>query len=113
MASKFFHVQHEFRSGKSQEWWNAVQAKMAPGGDWDEAIAKNLEAGFYAHAFCPIALEGPVFCIWEVREGITADQFQEFIDGLTGVMYGTDAVMNICKEIKVELAGKTPAPRKF
>ena len=46
MASKFFHVHHEFRAGKSQQWWDTAQAAMAPGGGWDEAVAKNLEAGF-------------------------------------------------------------------
>ena len=46
MASKFFHVQHEFRIGKSETWWETAQLAMAPGGGWDEAVAKNLEAGF-------------------------------------------------------------------
>ena len=45
MASKFFHVQHEFRAGQSQQWWETAQAAMAPGGGWDEAVSKNLEAG--------------------------------------------------------------------
>ena len=30
----------------------AGPAAMAPGGGWDEAVAKNLEAGFYNHCFC-------------------------------------------------------------
>ena len=73
MASKFFHVHHEFRAGKAQQWWETAQAAMAPGGGRDEAVAKNLVAGFYNHSFCPIGPEGPAFCIWEVREGITAE----------------------------------------
>ena len=113
MASKFFHVQHEFRIGTSQEWWKTAQAAMAPGGGWDAAVAKNLEAGFYNHCFCPIASEGPAFCIWEVREGITGEEFQTFIDGPMGVNFGLGAWMNICREIDVELAGATPYPRKF
>ena len=113
MASKFFHVHHEFRAGKAQQWWETAQAAMAPGSGWDEAVAKNLEAGFYNHAFCPIGQEGPAFCIWEVREGITAEEFQEFIDGPNGVNFGLAAWMNICKEINVELAGNPPYPRKF
>ena len=32
MASKFFHVHHEFRAGKAQQWWETAQATMAPGG---------------------------------------------------------------------------------
>ena len=113
MASKFFHVHHEFRAGKSQQWWETAQAAMAPGGGWDEAVAKNLEAGFYNHSFCPIGPEGPAFCIWEVREGITAEEFQEFIDGPNGVNFGLAAWMNICREINIEMAGSPPYPRKF
>ena len=45
--SKSFHVQHEFRIGKSEKCWETAQLAMAPGGGWDEAIAKNLEAGFF------------------------------------------------------------------
>ena len=48
---------------------------MSPGGGWDEAVANNLEAGFFNNAFCSIGPEGPVFCIWEVREGITDVEF--------------------------------------
>ena len=58
MASKFFHVHHEFRAGKSQQWWETAHTAMAPGGGWDDAVAKNLEAGFYNHSFCPIGSEG-------------------------------------------------------
>ena len=114
MASTFFHVHHEFRAGAAQAWWEAAQAAMAPGGGWDEAVAKNLEAGFYNHSFCPVGSEGPAFCIWEVREGITAEEFQAFIDGPNGVNFGLNAWMNICREINVELvAGNPPYPRKF
>ena len=88
-------------------------AQNNPGGGWDEAVAQNLEAGFYNHAFCPVGPEGPAFCIWEVREGITAEQFQEFIDGPNGVNFGLGAWMNICREINVEMAGNPPYPRKF
>ena len=45
------------------------------GGGWDEAVAKKLESGFYNHSFCPVGPEGPAFCIWEVREGIAAEEF--------------------------------------
>ena len=44
MASKFFHVHHEYRAGKAQQWWETAQAAMAPGGGWDEAVAKTLKA---------------------------------------------------------------------
>ena len=108
MTSKFFHVHHEIRAGKAQQWWETAQAAMAPGASWDEAVAKNLEAGFYNHAFCPVGPEGPAFCIWEVREVTTVEAFQEFIDGPNGVNFGLGAWMNICKEINVEMAGNPP-----
>ena len=60
-----------------------------------------------------IAPEGPAYCIWEVREGISAEQFQEFIDGPNGVNFGLGAWMNICREINLELAGTPPYPRNF
>ena len=87
--------------------WRQVVAGMR------HTVAKNLEAGFYNHSFCPIGPEGPAFCIWEVREGITAEEFQEFIDGPNGVNFGLGAWMNICREINVEMAGTPPYPRKF
>lgn len=77
---------------------------MAPGGGWDEAVSKNLEAGFYNHSFCPIGPESPAFCIWKVREGITAEEFQDCIDGPNGVNFGLTAWMNICREINVDMA---------
>ena len=41
MASKFFHVHHEFRTGKAQQWWETADAAIAPGGGLDEAVAKR------------------------------------------------------------------------
>ena len=113
MASTFYHVQHEFRAGKAQQWWETAQKALAPGGGWDDAVKMNLEAGFYNHSFNPIGLEGPAFCIWEVKEGITAEQFQDFIDGPNGPDFGLGAMLNICREINLELAGRTPYPRQF
>ncbi len=113
MASTFYHVQHEFRAGKAQQWWETAQKALAPGGGWDDAVKMNLEAGFYNHSFNPIGLEGPAFCIWEVKEGITAEQFQDFIDGPNGPDFGLGAMLNICREINLELAGGTPYPRQF
>ena len=113
MASTFYHVHHEFRAGKAQEWWETAQKALAPGGSWGDTVQKNLEAGFYNHSFKPIGLEGPAFCIWEVKEGITAEQFQEFIDGPNGPDFGLGAMMNLCREINCELAGNTPYPPKF
>ena len=110
MALKFFHVHHEFRADQSQLWWEIAQAAMAPGGGWGEAVANILDAGYYNHSFCHFGPEGPAYCIWEVREGITAVEFQEFIDGPNGVNFGLQAWTNICKEINIELAGHPLSP---
>ena len=61
---------------------------MAPGGGWDEAVANNLKDGFYNHCYCPVGPEGTAYFIWEVREGISAHQFQDSIDGPNGVNFG-------------------------
>lgn len=82
-------------------------------GSWDDAVAKNLEASFYNHAFCPIGPKGPAFCIWEVLEDRSAEEFQEFVCGPIVVNFGLDAQMNICRELDINLAGNTPYPRKF
>nr|WP_244279817.1 hypothetical protein [Synechococcus sp. UW179A] len=102
-----------FGLGKPSNGVGQLKKAMAPGGGWDDAVANKLKAGFYNHCFCPVGPEGPAFCIWEVREGITAQQFQDFIDCPNGVNFGLGAWMNICKEINVELAGNPPYPRKF
>ena len=44
----------------------------------------------------------------EFGEGITAEEFQEFIDALNGVNLGLGAWMNICKEINLEMEGNPP-----
>ena len=75
-------------------------------------MTRNLEAGYYNYSFNPVGLEGPA-CIWEVREGISDAEFQAFIDGPNGPDLETGALLNICREINVELAGNTPYPRKF
>ena len=51
---------------------------------------------------------------WEVKEGISAEEFQEFIDGPSGPGFGQDALMNICKPIDTALMnGQTPYPPVF
>ena len=75
MASKFFHVHHEFRAGKAQQWWDTAQAAMAPGGGWDDAVARTLEAGFYNRTFCPDIAE-IAFLHLEVHEELQQSNFR-------------------------------------
>lgn len=74
---------------------------------------KNLKAGFYNHSFNPIAKEGPAFCLWEVKEAMTAEQFQECIDGPKGLDFGLRALMNIYQEINLDLTQNIAYPKKF
>ena len=76
-------------------------------------LLKILRLAFFNHSFCPIGPDGPAFCIWEVREGISSEEFQELIDVSMGVNFGLAAWMNICREIDVQIAGNAPYPRKF
>ena len=73
--------------------------------------SKKPRSGIDNNAFCPVGPEGPAFCLWEVREGITAEEFQAFIDGPNGVNFGLGALMNICKEINVEDERKSPVSK--
>ena len=114
MASNFYIVHHEFRAGTSSKWWENAYAAMAPGGGWDEAVAANKEKGFYNHSANAVTANGPIYCIWETKEWISIEEFQEFIDGPTGPGFGLNALMNICKPIDTSLMnGQTPYPRVF
>ena len=55
-----------------------------------------------------------MYRFWEVKEGISAEEFQEFIDGPSGQGFGQDALMNICKPIDTALMNvQTPYPPVF
>ena len=114
MASTFYIVHHEFKAGKAEKWWETAYAAMSPGGGWDDAVAANKEKGFFNHSANAVTKTGPVYCFWEVKEGISAEDFQEFIDGPSGPGFGQDALMNICKPIDTSLMnGQTPYPPVF
>tara|TARA_Y100001968_G_C19074178_1_gene579888 strand:+ start:417 stop:683 length:267 start_codon:yes stop_codon:yes gene_type:complete len=87
---------------------------MSPVGGWDNAVAENKEKGFFNHSANAVSADGSIYCIWEVKEGITAQGFQKFVDGPTGAGFGKNALMNICKPIDTSLMnGQTPYPRVF
>ena len=114
MSSTFYIVQHEFKVGKAEEWWEKFYAAMASGGGWDDVVAENKGKGFYNHSANAVSKAGPLYCFWEVKEGLSAEEFQEFIDGPSGPGFGQDALMNICKPIDTTLMnGKTPYPPVF
>ena len=69
---------------------------------------------FFNHSVNVITSNGLIYCIWQTKEGITAEAFQEFIDGPTEPGFGLKSLMNIYKPIDVSLMnGQTPYPRLF
>ena len=114
MASSFYIVHHEFRAGTSSKWCETAYTAIAPGGGWDEAVAANKEKGFFNHSAKAVTTKGPLYCIWETKEGISIEEFQEFIDGPSGPGFGLIALMNICKPIDHIINERTNSiPKSF
>jgi len=78
-TGSFFWVHHEFTEGGPEKFWPAMASV-----DTAEVMAKQNALGYHCHSFLPSKTEGPVFCVWETREPMTVEQFQEFIDGPNG-----------------------------
>ena len=57
---------------------------MSPIVGQDDAVAANKEKGFFNHYANAVIKTFPVYCFGEVKEGISAEDFQEFIDGPSG-----------------------------
>jgi hypothetical protein len=96
----------------SDAWWAKV------GGQTEEDSKQNeqsiMEKGFFNHSFMPMGPDGPMYCVWEVKEGIPASEFQDFIDGPDGVNFGLVALNNNVMQLNLELTGgQTPYDRKF
>ena len=60
-----------------------------------------------------MALKDLLSAAGEVREGFTAEKFQEFIDGPNGVGFGLGVWINICREINLYMARKPAYPSKL
>ena len=53
-------------------------------------------------------------CIWEVKEGISTEEFQKFINVPLGQLIAIEALMNIWKLLDISLIdGQTPYQRVF
>ena len=66
MASQFYIVHHHFKPGMAGSWWGVMaeadetaQAAMAE---------KWLNMGYFNHCFMPLSQEGPMYCVWEVKD---------------------------------------------
>ena len=62
----------------------------------------------------PMAAEGPIYSVWEAKEGILDPEFKDFIDGPDGVNWGLVALNNNVMKLDLALTGgQTPYESKF
>ena len=72
----------------------------------------NKVKGIFNYSVNAVTSDGPIDCIWETKEEITAEEFQEFIDAPTGTGFGLNALINIWKPIDLSLMNvQSPYPR--
>ena len=83
MASQFYIVHHHFKPGMAGSWWG-VMAEADEAAQASQA-EKWLNMGYFNHCFMPLSQEGPMYCVWEVKDGTSEAEFQDFIDGPDGV----------------------------
>ena len=46
-----------------------------------------------------------MYCVWEVKDGISESEFQDFIDGPDGVNMGMKSLNNNIMKVNLELTG--------
>ena len=93
-------------------WWGV----MAEADETAQAAMteKQLNMGYFNHCFMPLSQEGPMYCVWEVKDSIPESEFQDFIDGPDGVNMGMKSLNNNIMKVNLELTGGVPPyERKF
>ena len=112
MASQFYIIHHHFKPGMAGSWWGVAAEQ-------DEATQnanaeKWLKMGFVNHCFMPLSQLGPMYCVWEVKDGISEAEFQDFIDGPDGVNMDMKSLNNNIMKVDLKLTGGVPPyERKF
>ena len=114
MASEFYLVHHIFKPDMAKTWWEH------PDGDLNEEEREKrtkrwFDAGFVNHCFMPMSKDGPMYCVWEVKDGVSATNFQDFLDSPGGVeRTGCKTINNVVMKVDLELTGGAqPYERKF
>lgn len=95
----FYAVYHTFKPRAAKAWW----ANMKSLNFKDVAKAQHA-AGIFGHAFLPSEPEGPILCLWECKEKMSLQEFENFIDGPNSPAGG--ALIN--KAFRVLPSGLTP-----
>ena len=112
MASQFYIIHHHFKLGMAA----SCQGVMAEADKTAQASqAENwMKMGYFNHCFMPLSQEGPMYCVWEVKDGISEAEFQDFVDGPDGVNMGMKSLNNNVMKVNLELTdGVPPYERKF
>ena len=114
MASEFYLVHHIFKPDMAKTWWEH------PDGDLNEEEREKrtkrwFDAGFVNHCFMPMSKDGPMYCVWEVKDGVSTTNFQDFLDSPGGVeRTGCKTINNVVMKVDLELTGGVPPyDRKF
>ena len=114
MGSQFFLVHHYVKPGMAGQWWQKTGELMSDQSAMGKYVQDCMNLGFYNHSFMPVAQEGPMFCLWEAKKGISEADFQDFIDGPMGPNWGMSALNNNISKINLELTGgQAPYERKL
>ena len=112
MASQFYIVHHHFKPGMSGPWWG-VMAEADEAAQSAQA-EKWMNMGYFNHCFMPLSQEGPMYCVWEAKDGNSEADFQDFIDGPDGANMGMKSLNNNIMKVNLDLTGGVPPyERKF
>jgi hypothetical protein len=111
-ANKFFIVEHEFRSPeKAEEWWKNTAELFSDAEKLNATNKKQFELGFVFHQFLPQAAgtDKKMQCLWECKNTVTKEEFQQFIDG----PYGPDATDCVINHVSPAMQGAILPGTKF
>ena len=63
----------------------------------------------------PMSKDGPMYCVWEVKDGVSTTNFQDFLDSPGGVeRTECKTINNVVMKVDLELTGGVPPyERKF
>ncbi|MEE2786528.1 MAG: hypothetical protein VX589_04250 [Myxococcota bacterium] len=61
MASNFYVVYHEGKSGIGGAWWDAVSSNMSDQAAWAANVQGQDDMGFFDHSFNPVSSEDPIY----------------------------------------------------
>jgi len=75
-------VRHTFKEGMAGEWWGKMMQAMSNPIAMKGMTEAQIGAGFFNHSYVPSqpGADSPMCCLWEAKEDISTEAFQDFID---------------------------------